>query len=427
MQDMTEKKLLVISSDSSDMAFVEAAHEMGVYVIACDRYTDRKVSPAKKIADEAWDIDYQETEIIAAKCRENGVTGVIAGYSEERVLAACRISAALGSPFYATEEQIELTRDKLKFKELCTEYGIPTPREYSHLLPLSQADKEAIAYPVIVKPSDSGGRKGISVCDSAEQLDAAIELALSHSQKGEIIVEEYLSGLELSAVYTLVDGEISLSCLNDKYISQHGQAYSTLCDLVMTPSSLLTTYLREVDGKVKNMLAGIGAANGVANLQFLAGKDGIRAFEMGYRVNGNDDFRVIRKYNDIDFVKMLISYSLTGSMGDSLEKDKPDFPLYNATLVLYVRGGVIGKINYGKLADISAIDDITLRKTVGSRVWENGTNQQKLMMIKFSAGSVPEIADLISLIRSEVKIENTAGENMLMPAFDLRRLEERYG
>jgi len=426
MQDMTGKKLLVISSDSSDVAFVEAAHEMGVFVICCDRYTDWNISPAKKLANEAWDLDYSQTQVVAAKCRMEGVNGVIAGYSEERVLAACRIAAAIGSPFYATEEQIELTRDKLKFKELCTEYGISTPREYSHLLPLSQADKEAIKYPVIVKPSDSGGRKGISICDDAEQLDAAIELALSHSQKDEIIIEEHLSGLELSAVYTLVDGEISLSCLNDKYLSQHGEAHSTLCDLVITPSSLLSSYLSDVDGKVKNMLRGIGATNGVANLQFLAGKDGIRAFEMGYRVNGNDDFKVIRKYNDIDFVKMLISHSLTGSMGDSLENDKPDFPLLNATLVLYVSGGVIGKIDYEKLLHISAIDDITLRKNVGSRILENGTNQQKVMMIKLSAAGTPEISELISLIQSEVKIENTAGENMLMPAFDLKRLEERY-
>ena len=112
MQPMRDKKLLIISSDASDLAFVEAAREMGASVICCDRYEDWNISPAKKLADEAWDIDYKETARIAAKCREAGVDGVIAGYGEERVLAACRIARAIGSPFYASCQQIEITRDK---------------------------------------------------------------------------------------------------------------------------------------------------------------------------------------------------------------------------------------------------------------------------------------------------------------------------
>ena len=87
--------------------------------------------------------------------------------------------------------------------------------------------------------------------------------------------------------------------------------------------------------KSKVLLRAIGAQNGVANFQFIANEGGIKAFEMGYRVNGNDDFKVIRKYNEIDFSKMLVSYSLTGKMGDTLVKDNPCFPQYSATLCLY--------------------------------------------------------------------------------------------
>lgn len=426
MQNMTGKKLLVISSDSSDINFVQAAHDLGVYVICCDRYTDRDISPAKKIADEAWDIDYKETERIADLCIENSVDGVIAGYNEEKVLSACRIASAIGSPFYATEEQIEMTRDKRKFKQLCSQYGINIPREYSHLLPFDKDSRKEIKYPLIVKPSDSYGRKGISICDNEDQLDEAVDLAFSHSASGEIIIEEYLSGIELSAVYTLVDGEISLSCLNDKYISQHEGGRSKLCDLVMTPSSYYENYIRDVDGKVKNMLRGIGAENGVANLQFIAGENGIKAFEMGYRVNGNDDFKVIRKYNDIDFMKMLISHSLTGSMSDSLEKDDPEFPMYNSTLVLHLRDGVIGSIDYDNLSAVSGIDYISLKKTVGSRIFSNGTNQQKAMMIKMSASGENEMIDLICFARDNVKIISTEGKSMLLPDFDVNRLKGRY-
>ena len=95
MEDLRGKKLLIVTSDGSDRALLKAAREMGLYVICCDRYTDYKVSPTKAMADEAWDIDYTDTERVAGKCREAGVEGVIAAYGENRVEAACRISTAI--------------------------------------------------------------------------------------------------------------------------------------------------------------------------------------------------------------------------------------------------------------------------------------------------------------------------------------------
>ena len=92
-------------------------------------------------------------------------------------MAACKISEAIGSPFYATEEQIGLTRNKRLFKKLCSQYGIMTPYEYCYSLPMTPREKAAIKYPVIVKPSDSGGRKGISIIEYESQLDMAVEAA----------------------------------------------------------------------------------------------------------------------------------------------------------------------------------------------------------------------------------------------------------
>lgn len=91
MERLDGKKILVISSDSSDESFVEAAKALGAYVVCCDKYSDYRVSPAKALADEAWDMDYSDTDAVAKKSISVGIDGVIAGYSEDRVLAACRI------------------------------------------------------------------------------------------------------------------------------------------------------------------------------------------------------------------------------------------------------------------------------------------------------------------------------------------------
>lgn len=422
MKNLKGKKLLVISSDSNDLSFVQAAKELGVYVVCCDRYDNWELSPAKKAADEGWNIDYTNTQAVAEKCREAGIDGVIAGYSEDRVMAACKISKAIGTPFYATEEQIELTRNKRAFKELCKKHGVPVPADYCSGLPLSEEERKKIEYPVIVKPSDNGGRKGISVCFSERELDDAIRCAVENSKNGEIVVEEYVTGTELSAIYTLSDGQISLSCLNDKYNSEDQGGTSRLCDFVLTPSKNYDQYIRTVDAGIKAFLQDIGARNGVANFQMIVGQRGIRVFEMGYRVNGNDDFKVIRKNNNIDFLKMLISYSLTGDMGDDLSKDDPCFKTYNFTLCMFLHGGTVGTVSYDSLIDKNGINDISVLRQPGTVIVEDGTNRQKAVMIKGSAESLDQVVDLVHFAQDHMKFLDTEGNSMTLMPFNTDRL-----
>ncbi len=425
MESLKGKKLLVISSDGSDIEFVNAAKDMGIYVVCCDRYSDWSVSPAKLIADEGWNMDYSNTEAVAAKCRENGIDGVIAGYGEDRVTAACRISEAIGAPFYASEEQIDFTRNKRLFKEACARHGVPVPKEFCTKLPLSYEDIAEIQYPVIVKPSDNGGRKGISVCHTADELDAAVEYAQVNSKNGEIVIEEFLSGIELCAIYTMVDGQISLSCVNDKYVSQDGSGVAKLCDFVITPSTFFDRFVKEVDPGIKALLKEIGAKNGVANFQLIANKDKISAFEMGYRVNGNNDFKVIRKYNDIDFLKMLISYSVSGKMGDDLSKDNPRFREYYCTFVIHLKDGTIGKVDTSAIANDKNIDDISIWKSPGDTILATGTNAHKAGMIKFFAQTLSEVSETVRKIQENLIIEDTNGNSMFLTKFNPDRLNNQ--
>lgn len=418
-EQLRGKKLLVISSDVNDKPFVEAAKEMGVYVICCDRYSDHNVSPAKSISDEAWDIDYRDTELIAQRCRESGVNGVIAGYGEDRVYFAAKVSKTIGTPFYATMEQIDFTRDKLAFKEKCRLHGIRTPQDY--IVEGTGIDETKVHFPVIVKPSDNGGRKGISICQTNEELRRAIVEAKEFSTNGKVVVEDYISGTELIAVYTIKNGEYSLSCVNDKYNSEDANG-SKLCDMVISPSKYYEEYLRDVDSGIKALLADIGAQNGVANFQFIVNDTGIYAFEMGYRINGNDDFKIIRRFNGIDFVKMLICYSLTGDMGDELKKDNPVFGRYGCTLCGYLNPGTIAKIETEGLKEKQNIFDVFLLKQVGFTAKAGQTNAQKAFMVKFEAQNLSEIKDTILFIQHHLRILDEQGNNLLMKRFDVKRL-----
>ncbi|MBQ7596100.1 MAG: hypothetical protein IJU45_05495, partial [Clostridia bacterium] len=180
-EELKGKKLLVIGSEECDANIVRAAREMGIYVIVVDGNKKSSATFAKNLADESWDIDYRKVEEIGEKSKAAGVNGVLAGYSEFRVSAACKIAQYIGTPFYATEDQIELTRNKRRFKDACKRFGVLVPKDY---VINSVADIEKttdIRFPVIVKPTDAAGRKGITICQDEKQLRQAIDLALDYS------------------------------------------------------------------------------------------------------------------------------------------------------------------------------------------------------------------------------------------------------
>lgn len=422
-EEVKGKKLVVIGGAVIDLNIVNVAHDMGAYVITTDRNTDYCKSPAKLASDEAWDIDYSDFDAVAEKCLKEKVDGLMAGYSEFRVLAAAKVSEMIGKPFYASSNQIEITRSKRTFKDLCIKYGVPVARDWCHGTPPTEDEKDKVEYPVIVKPTDYAGCKGITVCYDRVQLEEAIEYALSLSQSKTIIIEDYLIGTELMAIYTIVDGKATLSILNEKYISQDHERISGLCDVVLTPSKYHKLYMDSMDDKMKGFLKGIEAKNGVAFFQFIANKDGIRAFEMGYRINGNTDCMEIEKYNDINYLKMCISYSLTGSMGDDNAKDNPLFGKYLCSLLTYVHGGTVGSISLGDLQEVG-VDDVFEYISEGKVIPENDTTEQKAVTVKISAPSLESIAQKIERVYEEIKVADIYGNNMLFKPFDTKRLFE---
>jgi len=425
-ESLVGKKLLVIGADVNDIEIVKTAQSMGVYTITVDWSTDYTKSPAKNISNEAWDMNYRDIEGLAKRCIEEKVDGIMAGYSETRVLLAAKLSEKLGKPFYATEHLVEITRDKRSFKKLCKKYCVPIPKEYCPDGDPRGLDIEHIHYPVIVKPSDYGGRFGITICENSSQMNEAIEKALLCSENKRIVVEEYVEGEEMASIYHLSDGRIELALVNDKYQVIENGKMTTLCHVSITPSKHLKEYKETVDPYIKEFLKEIGAENGIAFFQMIAGSQGIRVFEMGYRLNGGNDQHITEKNNGINHMKMLISYSLTGNMEDDITKNDPEFDEYAVVSLSYVHGGVVGNVNHSLKIGTDDIIAVTQKVFPGNTIADNYTTQQEGMVVKFLAKNLQEAALKIKKIQESIHIEDQNGNSLLFDRFDTNRLfEER--
>ena len=185
--DVAGKRLLVLGANSETASFVRRAQSRGVFVIVADRDPE---AYCKSLADDFCDIDASNVEELEKYARVNSVAGVAVGVSESLLPAYVELCERLGFPAYAGMRTFRTLTRKDWFKDDCRQYEVSVIDEY---------DPDAVpidAYPVIVKPTDSSGSRGITICNRPEDLASAVEVAKSASDSGTVIVERYMTGNE---------------------------------------------------------------------------------------------------------------------------------------------------------------------------------------------------------------------------------------
>ena len=423
MNSVQGKKLLFLGAIRALIEPIEMAKSMGIRTIAIDYLPN---SPAKNVADESYLISTTDIEAVVDFCRKEKVDGIFTAFTDSMLPYARKICDILNLPFYASDEQIKLSLNKEYFKETCKMNGVPVPCDYTSEIKNKGIGNANIRFPIIVKPTDSSGGRGIKVCYDKSQFDEAYEYALSVSPKKNVLVEEFVIGEEITATYTMKKGEISLSCVKDKLISKDHINITSQSDVLIMPSRYLKLYKDTVDEKVKRMLKKMNATDGTVFFQGIVKDDRVVLFECGYRVNGACDYRHIERENGINYMKMMISHSLTGEMlGYDLSMDNPFFSKYVLTFNMWAHGGKIGYQT--GLDEVLKIDNVSFAEymhEIGDVLIDNNTLAQRVFRAIIIDSDINKIKKTIQNIQNVVVINNSNNQNMLYNKFELDRLNE---
>ncbi len=358
--------------------------------------------------------DFDELLKVARKI---GIDGIFAGYDDFNTSVAVKLSETLGVRYYATKEQIDITKSKIDFKTLCKKHGVPTVKEYT---------LENIKFPCVVKPSDSYSAKGITICHTEDELAPAIEHALKFSPTKTYLIEKYMSPDACDCVnidYFLCDGEIYLSAIGDKKVLRQGN-YAPLTSAVVYPTTHYDEYLNDVDEHVKDMFRSLGMKNGVVFIESFCDEDGFAIYEMGYRVGGGQSSILTNSVFGVDYVKCLINYALCGSMcsNDKLSKIDPSFGGKNACgLVILSKTGTVTKIE--GLDEIKALDgviNITQYLHEGDVIPDNlaGTLGQTFARIHILSDSKEDMVNTIIKIKNILRVKDHANADMILDTYN---------
>lgn len=417
MKALNWKKLLVLGGGATSIDIVNAAQSLGVYVIVTDYY-DVSRSPAKLLADEYWNDSIMEYDTLVKKIKEKGIDGIITGFTDSYLLAYQYLCELTGLPCYATKEVFSITLDKSLFKKYCIDNDVPIIPQYN----LEDFDPTTItpSNKIIIKPVDNSGSRGVIVCGTAGDFQRCLDFALSYSQKKEVIIEKYMDMDSWAASYTIQDGIISLSTLNDR-LEHKSSETAAITTAGIYPSKYLDLYLDKIDGKMKRMYRNMGVANGVLSVQGFVDGENFYVMEMGYRLTGGQHYIFSKYENGVSALEQLIMFAVTGSMADFRidEKDNPRFKNLCLNLCILGKNAKIAEME-GKeyVESLPEMIHGVFIKQVGDQIGMDGTTAQKIANLHLVLKDYDDLKRVVKDIQDHFHVYDEDGNDLVLPLME---------
>lgn len=309
-----QKKLMMLGGIRYLLPAIKAAHELGYYVITCDFLPD---NVAHKYSDEFINASVIDKDRILQIAIDKRIDGILSYGVDPAVVTAAYVQEKMNLPSMGPYESVCILQDKDKFRSFLASNGFNVPRmKVFSSLGESLSNKDWYQFPVIVKPTDGSGSKGVSKVDCFEQLECAVKHAFNFSRCKKIIIEEYIEkeGCSSDTDCFSVDGKF-------KIITFSAQRFDLRAANPYTPSaySWPSTFTKEqeqyLSSELQRAITLLGMKTSLYNVETRIGIDR-RPYimEITPRAGGNRLAEMVRYATGVD----MVTAAVKGAMGEEI-------------------------------------------------------------------------------------------------------------
>ena len=289
MCGVSKRKVLLLGGSAQQVVAIRSAKAMGLETVLCDYLPD---NPGRLVTDRYYPVSTTDSEAVAQVAEAEGVGGVLAYASDPAALTAARVAEKLGLPTNPVSA-VETLGLKHRFRAFLEEAGLPCPRFYA--FPASESPEQvcrAVAdfpFPLVVKPTDSSGSKGVTKVADLSGIPGALQEARRFSRNGILLAEAFIE----RGFPDVIGGDIfvwegRVEIFGEMACLRLGGGAGLIPVGKKKPSGLAPEQERTVHAELQRLVTALGLRFGEFNIELLLDKSGgVHFLELGPRAGGN--------------------------------------------------------------------------------------------------------------------------------------------
>ncbi len=395
------KRLLFLGGARQQIPAIIKAKEMGHYVITVDYLPD---NPGHKYSHEYHNVSTTDLEAVLALAKEIGIDGIVAYASDPAALTAAYVSEQLGLPSSPVESVRALSRKDL-FRAFLTEHGFNVPKAKGYTdIEEGIADYEIYKHPIMVKPVDSSGSKGVVKVNSFEELRPAIEEALSYSRSGIYIIEEFIEkkGYQISGDGFSVDGKLVFASYGNELYEKSGMRdYVAMGEF--WPTLFPQETIDKLNSELQKLITALDMKTTAYNIEAIVDKnDDVYILEFAPRNGGSYIPQLINYATGVDLVEYTIKAALGGDCSDL--KDAPTVGVWSNYMIFSKKSGRFVKIKFDEEFEKNNLLEVHCTAEPGQEIGAYTNTTNSLGTVLFKANSIEEMIEITGNIGKYMEV-----------------------
>lgn len=393
------KAIMILGASILQLPAIQKAVEMGLRVIVLDMNPEAPGFHIPGVIREVISTIDTNAAIIAAK--KHGIDGVMTLATDMPMRTVAAVAQVCGLAGISADTAIKAT-DKAVMRETLKKAGVPVPRfikvenEKAFQMAVKRFDS-----PFVVKPSDSSGSRGIILVKDKKDADVAYRYALPFSHNGIVVVEDYMTGPEVSVETLAIDGVVHVIQITDKITT--GSPHFVEMGHTQ-PSCLNAETKRKIYEITIAANKALGIAIGPSHTEIIVTAEGPKIVELGARLGGDCiTTHLVPLSTGVDMVEACIRIALG---------ERPDISATtdcgSAIRYFHQRAGVIKDIEGVEEAkQISGVKQISIVHGIGEKVTDITDSGSRMGFVIAQGSTAEDAAQKCEDALSRIRIEET--------------------
>lgn len=397
--NMNQKKLMILGASQLQLPAIIRAKEMGLYVIVIDK---DKNAVGANYANEFYEISTIDIEKIINKAEELKIDGIMTLATDMPMRSVAAVANKLNLIGITKDTALKAT-DKALMRDCLKKNNVPVPHFFK-VNSLKEYNKAVskIKNKFIVKPTDSSGSRGVFLIDDIndkKSIEDAFEYSKKHTKSGELLVEEFMEGPEVSVETLSVEGNVHIIAITDKFTT----GAPRFIEMGHSQPSILS---EDIQNKVKviaiDAVNALGIKYGAAHTEIIITNDGPKIVEIGARLGGDYITTHLTPLSTgIDIVGCCIKIAL----GEKIELTSK---IVNAAAIRYFEsrpGKIISIRNITKANKINGVVQISFDKKPEDYIDEIKSSSDRIGFVISKDETLEGAIKICDLVFSTIEIE----------------------